>query len=307
VRIDRLALGPVRAAARSGRGILTDEAERAIDALFAGPLPEAVGRSLVEHHVLERVAAGMLETAAPDGLTAADVERLVERVRRSPALERLTAGEDGARGAEDLARRVVNSAAFKGALRDVLSSPEIRAAMSSQATGFADEVAIAFRRRTRELDKALTHLLRRPAEPAARFGGLFTRALGLVLDAALAELGFFVLAGAIAVVVALAGGLEPGWVDAVLAGAGWLVAAGVYFIAFWSSTGQTPGMRVMRVRVVTAAGKPPSVAWSSLRFVGLIVSIALAFVGFLPVLIDSRRRVLHDFLGRTVVVDEAAG
>ena len=46
MRLDRLALGP---------------AERALDALLAGPLPEALGRSLAEHHVIERVAAGMVD------------------------------------------------------------------------------------------------------------------------------------------------------------------------------------------------------------------------------------------------------
>ena len=61
MRFDRVALGPVRAAARSGRGIFEEEAERVIDALLAGPLPEAVGRSLVEHQVVERVVSQMLE------------------------------------------------------------------------------------------------------------------------------------------------------------------------------------------------------------------------------------------------------
>ena len=87
MRPRRLAFGPVLAAARSGRGILTSEAERAVDALFAGPLPESIGRSLAEHHVLERVAAGMLETESADG----SVEELTHRVVQSPAFKRALA------------------------------------------------------------------------------------------------------------------------------------------------------------------------------------------------------------------------
>jgi hypothetical protein len=46
------------------RGVLTDETERAIDAALAGPLPEMVGRAIVEQRVIERVVAEMLEASA---------------------------------------------------------------------------------------------------------------------------------------------------------------------------------------------------------------------------------------------------
>jgi uncharacterized RDD family membrane protein YckC len=272
VRFERLAVGTMRAAARSSRGVLEEEAERAIDALLAGPLPEAVGRSLVEHHVLERVAAGMLQAETRDGAGV------------GPA-------------AEEVVANVVNSAAFKRALRDVLSSPEIRTAMAGQATGFADELAAAIRGRMRSLDERLQSR----GEPG--YGGFATRAVGLVIDAALAELAFLVVGASIALVLALAGGLGKDWVDATLAGAGWFVAAAVYFVLFWSGTGQTPGMRIMRVRVITASGAPPSVLRSLGRFVGLILALIPLFAGFLPALFDARRRALQDFLAGTVVVD----
>jgi uncharacterized RDD family membrane protein YckC len=259
LRFDRLPLGSVP--------------ERAIDALLAGPLPEAVGRSLVEHHVLQRVAKEMLDTASREGVSG------------GPATEELVAS-------------IVQSAAFKRALRDVLSSPEVRTALAGQATGFADELAAAIRARAGTLDERLQ---RRPAEQ--RYGGLATRGVGLVVDAALAELGFLVLAASIALVLALAGGLGTQWINATLAGAGWFLAAGAYFVFFWSGTGQTPGMRIMRVRVVTSGGASPSVLRSIVRFVGLILAIIPLLAGFLPVLFDNRRRALQDFLAGTVVVD----
>jgi uncharacterized RDD family membrane protein YckC len=41
------------------------------------------------------------------------------------------------------------------------------------------------------------------------------------------------------------------------------------------------------------------------RLVGLWLAIAIAFLGFLPVLVDDRRRALQDFLsGTEVVYDE---
>jgi uncharacterized RDD family membrane protein YckC len=260
VRFDRVRL----------RGVLEGEAEKAIDGLLAGPLPEAVGRSFVEHHVLERVAAGMLQAESRDGT--------------APATEELVA-------------TVVQSAAFKRALQDVLSSPEIRTAMAGQATGFADELAATVRSRTRSLDARVQS----KGEPG--YGGFAARAVGLVIDAALAEVAFIVVGAAIALVLALAGGLGANWADAALAGAGWFLAAAVYFVFFWSGTGQTPGMRIMRVRVVAATGAPPSVLRSVVRFAGLILAIIPLFAGFLPALFDSRRRALQDFLAGTVVVD----
>ena len=247
-----------------------ESAERALDALFAGPLPEALGRSLAENDVLERVAAEL--------------------------------------PAEELAQRLVASPAFRRALTEMLLLPEVRSALTSQATGFGEEVAVAFRRRSRTLDelveaRARRLLDRKPPVETTRFGGLATRGAGLVLDAALAQLGYLVAVASIALVLALAGGLGPGWLDASLAGTGWFLAIGAYFVAFWSTTGQTPGMRALRVRVVGPSGRPPSAPRSLVRFIGLILAIVLLFVGFLPVLFDDRRRGLHDFLSGTVVVD----
>jgi uncharacterized RDD family membrane protein YckC len=171
--------------------------------------------------------------------------------------------------------------------------------MAGQATGFANELAAAVRLRAKALDRRLQ---RRPVERAG-YGGLATRGVGLVVDAALAELGFLVAGASIALVLALAGGLGTDWVNATLAGGGWFLLAAIYFVFFWSGTGQTPGMRIMRVRVTTPAGTPPSVLRSLVRFVALILAIIPLFAGFLPVLFDSRRRALQDFVAGTVVTE----
>ena len=82
--------------------------------------------------------------------------------------------------------------------------------------------------------------------------------------------------------------------------AGWIVLAGGYFVLFWSSTGQTPGMRLQRLHVRAGEGAP-SVGRSIVRLVGLAVSIAVLFLGSVPVLFDGRRRGLADFLAVTAV------
>jgi uncharacterized RDD family membrane protein YckC len=91
-------------------------------------------------------------------------------------------------------------------------------------------------------------------------------------------------------------------VTRVLAAAAWATVVAAYFILFWSTAGQTPGMRLMRLRVVTRAGVHPGVGRSCVRMAGLVLAIVPLFAGFLPVLVDDRRRALQDFLAGTVVL-----
>ena len=71
----------------------------------------------------------------------------------------------------------------------------------------------------------------------------------------------------------------------------WLVG---YFVVFWSVTGQTPGNRLLQIRVCRASdGTAPSAGAALLRFGGVIVAALPLFVGFLPILLDDRRRGLQ--------------
>jgi uncharacterized RDD family membrane protein YckC len=75
-----------------------------------------------------------------------------------------------------------------------------------------------------------------------------------------------------------------------------------YFVVFWTSTGQTPGMRALGLRVTRAGGATVGLGHALLRVVGLGLAIVPLFAGFLPVLVDDRRRALQDFMAGTVVV-----
>ena len=136
------------------------------------------------------------------------------------------------------------------------------------------------------------------------YEGLVTRGIAFVIDAALIDL--------IAIVVAVAVGLAlsvlaiPDEVNTVLAIAGgalffvWSVG---YFVMFWSTTGQTPGNRLLQIRVCRADdGGVLRPRRSLLRFAGLILAAIPLFAGFLMILIDYRRRGLHDMLAGSVVL-----
>ena len=91
---------------------------------------------------------------------------------------------------------------------------------------------------------------------------------------------------------------------AVLLGSGWALAAATYFVLFWTSAGQTPGMRLLRLRLRARNGAPPSLGRAILRVFGTAIAIIPLFAGYLPVLFDDRRRGLPDLLAGTVVVYE---
>ena len=77
----------------------------------------------------------------------------------------------------------------------------------------------------------------------------------------------------------------------------------IYYPYFWVRSGQTPGMRLMQIKVVRDADGGP-IGWGSaiLRFIGYWVSAAVFYIGFIWIFIDKRKRGWHDLLGGTVVI-----
>jgi len=139
--------------------------------------------------------------------------------------------------------------------------------------------------------------------PPTRYAGLATRAVGLAVDVAIAQLIVFAGAAVIALVFSLVGDLKiDTTLERLLAAAAWGLVVGFYFVLFWSTAGQTPGMRLMALRVMDYTGGHPGVWRSFVRLIALGLCIIPLFAGFLPVLFDGRRRGMHDMLAHTVVV-----
>ena len=140
--------------------------------------------------------------------------------------------------------------------------------------------------------------------PKPAYEGLATRAIAFAVDAAAINVGAFAVAGIVALTLSVLN--VPDWLTAVLLGVAgilyilWTIG---YFATFWSTTGQTPGDRLMRIRVCRADnGEPIGFGRSVLRLAYLTLAAIPLLAGFLPVLFDDRRRGLHDMLAGTVVV-----
>lgn len=283
-----------RVAARVWRGPLeaaveellaTPEVKRALDRTLSGPLPEELGRLLVRHRVVERVTRELV--------TSGELERALDATLASPQ-------------SQEMIDRVLASEAMKHALERVLAGPEVRSAVASQTASFADQIMGDVREAATGLDSELSLRTRRSEH--TQFAGVASRGVALVVDAFAIVAGTAVLGGAAALVASVVGGVKPEWLAQTLLSAATVAIAAGYFTLFWKTAGQTPGMRLMGVRVLSRREDGRlTVGQAMLRTLGLVLAIVPCFLGFVPALFDRRRRALPDYLaGTEVVYDDAA-
>jgi uncharacterized RDD family membrane protein YckC len=256
------------------------EVAQIVDRALAGPLPEHVAHSLVRHRVVERIAQELAESGQLDDLFRQALE--------SPhTLE--------------LVDQAMKSEAMQNVLHRALAGPELRAALASQSSGLAQQVAGGVRHAAAEADRQL--FFRRAEATTGLFAGVATRGLALLVDALLVTAISLVVGAAAGLVAALVGGIRPHWLAGLLLGGASVVVAVGYFTLFWSTAGQTPGMRLMHVRVIAdRPGRQLTFTRALVRTVGLGLAIVPCFLGFLPAVFDPQRRALPDYLARTVVV-----
>jgi uncharacterized RDD family membrane protein YckC len=282
------AIYPARMAARAWRGRLETAAEdvlsapetaRLIDRALAGPLPEEVARSLVRHHVVERVVREFAESG--------ELEVLIDKALSSPR-------------SLEFVDQLLASDAMRHVLERAVGGPEVRAAVATQSAGLMDSVVEGLRRAAQGADRRL-------GTARLAFAGVASRSMALFVDALVILAVTFLVGAAVGLVASLAGGIRPEWLAGLLLGVGNAVVSVAYFTVFWSTAGQTPGMRLMGLRV--RPDRPTGTLTTGialLRTVGLALAIIPCFLGFLPILFDSRSRALPDYLAGTVVVyDEA--
>jgi uncharacterized RDD family membrane protein YckC len=136
------------------------------------------------------------------------------------------------------------------------------------------------------------------------YAGIVTRAVAFVADLLILN---GVLFGGALVVGLIIEAFGTFTVDfdlegALLAGATWSVAFATYFTAWWSLTGQTPGMRALGIKVLASTGDRIRPRRGLLRVIGMTLAAIPFFAGYLLILVNDRRRGLHDLIARTVVV-----
>jgi uncharacterized RDD family membrane protein YckC len=93
--------------------------------------------------------------------------------------------------------------------------------------------------------------------------------------------------------------LQP--VFASIAGGVYILWTAAYFVGFWSATGQTPGARVMQVRLVTPNGDRVNPVRGLVRWIGMNLGLLPLPWGYVP--IPFKRLGFPDWLAHTRVID----
>jgi uncharacterized RDD family membrane protein YckC len=210
--------------------------------------------------------------------------------------------------------------------------------VEAQSLGIVDEAIEEVRERTVSLDifgeRIFRRLFRRAARetlPGPPFGpeavhrlhtpmprgwenslfgyyaGFVSRACAFLVDLVFIAVGISLTGTMISAIVNLLG-LQTFYTDLVgiiaFLGAtinGFIIVIG-YLLLFWLLTGQTPGMLIFGLRVVSKDGGRVTFWRAVGRIIGYVFSIAIFFLGFLWILWDDRRQGWHDKLGGTFVV-----
>jgi uncharacterized RDD family membrane protein YckC len=145
-----------------------------------------------------------------------------------------------------------------------------------------------------------------PIEP--RPAGFVSRFAAWFIDQLVIVVGFAVMGMTVQLVFTFSGQSLPalsGEKTAALFGtAGFaFVASAIYMALFWYLFGSTLGQLLFGLRVVRMDGSRALTFWQVVvRVIGFYISMAVFFLGFLWILIDSGRRGWHDKLARTKVI-----
>jgi uncharacterized RDD family membrane protein YckC len=182
----------------------------------------------------------------------------------------------------------------------------VRSVLAQQAASLADTMAARAQALDARIEAPPRRWFRRSAPASPGHAGLASRAAALAVDLVTVHVVYLVGAAMATLIDNILSFDASRTLAVTLASAEWVLIVSVYFTVFWAAAGRTPGMSLMRLRVMDARGRNPGVLRSLLRLAVGVAGLAASFLGFVPVLVDDRRRALQDIVAGTVVTYRGA-
>jgi uncharacterized RDD family membrane protein YckC len=128
--------------------------------------------------------------------------------------------------------------------------------------------------------------------PGMAYAGFGSRLISLIIDSIIVGVANFIIQYAVTAAI----GSQA--LFAVIA----IVITLAYTVYFFTSTGQTLGMKMLGIKAVDANGHVLSTGAAVIRFFGAWVSVIIIFIGYVMMLWDGRKQTLHDkFAGSFIV------
>jgi uncharacterized RDD family membrane protein YckC len=285
-----LGVGARGARAVAGATGLDEVAERTTE--------EAIVRAL-ESPAVERAIFRVLESD--------EAQEALARALASPAVERAAIQVLDSELVDRVWERLLASDEIQKTIERIAEAPEIRSAIAAQGVGLITDVGRQIARATARLDDLLERfarrVLRRPRAEPTKSVGLVTRALAVLVDAAIINAGFL---GAAAVVAALFGSDGVSTLGFAFGTGAWILVIYLYAMTFWSLAGQTPGMRFLGIRIEHDGSPRLGPRRARRRLFGALLALLPLGLGFLGLVTRDDRRGWHDRRADTDVVRAAA-
>jgi len=259
---------------------------------------EAIVRAL-ESPAVERAIIRVLESEA--------AQEAFERTLSSPAVERAAVKVLDSQLVDHVWDRLLASDEAQRLIERIAAAPEVRAAIASQGVGLLDDIGRQIREVAGRLDDGLERLVRKvigkPRTEPTRDVGLVTRGLAFIFDAAILNGIFLGVAALLGVVIsALFDSDGVGAAGIALGTGAWILLGSVYALTFWSLAGQTPGMRILSIRIEKDGSRRLGLHVARRRLGGTFLALIPFGLGFLSVITRDDRRGYHDRRSGTVVV-----
>lgn len=130
---------------------------------------------------------------------------------------------------------------------------------------------------------------------AQQYAGFGVRLLVYIIDAVI--IGIIV-----AILTAIGRRVNSDFLVGLSTGVGGVVGF-FYLVYFWATTGQTPGKRLLGLRVVGRDDGINGIGWGPaiIRWIGYLISGAIFFLGFLWIIWDRQKQGWHDKIAGTHV------
>lgn len=288
---------------------------RPISARIAGAGVRGVER-LADATGVDRALDRATEEAIVRALESPAVERALVRVLESPAaeasMERMLASEELERAlikvldselVDRVWERLLASDEAQKLVERIAGAPEIRQAIASQGLGLLSDLGRQLRRLTDHIDDGLEKLAGGGGASPRQTIGLVTRALAALIDGAALNGIFLITTALIGFVFSTLFEMEGASGPVVAFGVGaWVLFGGLYLLTFWSLAGQTPGMRLLSIRIEREAS--PRLGWRCAvrRLIGVVLSVLALGLPFLLAIRDPQARAFHDRFAGTQVV-----
>jgi len=291
---------PARLLGRGARGAQRVARATGIEGAAETVAEEAIVRA-IESQAAERALARVIQGPL--------VEEAVEEAMRSPAVERALNEAIDSEMIDRVWERLLASDEAQKLIERIAEAPEVRSAITAQGVGLIDDMRREAARATHRLDDGFERVARRIFFRRAREGktdraGAVSRTVAIAIDAVLLNAAFLALSGMITLVASLAFGAggEASAPAIAIGAAAWIVAGSLYLTSFWALTGQTPGMRFVRIRLDSEDGRRIGLRRAVRRLIGLVLAILPLGLGLLGVVFSDDRRGWQDRFAGTAMV-----